>query len=54
MFNSRTKVVLESINVVVDDSPTEVDVTDDFGSLFPMDDDPEDVTEDVGTSHDVY
>ena len=37
VFNSRTKVMMESINVVVDDIGKEEDVADDVGTSFLMD-----------------
>lgn len=34
VFNSRTKIMMESINVIIDDKHEEVNVTDDCGTLF--------------------
>ena len=36
VFNSRTKVVMKSINLVIDNSTKEVGVPDDVGAFFPM------------------
>lgn len=43
VFNSRTKVMMESINIVVEDSTSEADVTNDVETS--MNDIPEDVAD---------
>lgn len=47
VFNSRTKVMMKSINVMVDDSITkkETDVEEDVGTSSKMNDAPEDVAD---------
>ena len=47
VFNSRTKVMMESINVIVDDSTREDDVTDDVETSISINDD---VTEEAADS----